>query len=66
MVARFLNWLRHIVTDLSEKAVDEALDSDTSKGIDFEILADPEHPRFHEMQQRQHEQQARDERDNPE
>ena len=53
MVARFLSWLRQTVTDLSEKAVDDALDSDTEERIDFEILGDPEHPKFHEMLRRQ-------------
>ncbi|HEY1383264.1 MAG TPA: hypothetical protein VGF43_06595 [Dongiaceae bacterium] len=62
MVARFLSWLRHMVTDLSEKAVDDALDSGTSNGIDFEILGDPRHPRFNEMQRRYQDQQAREER----
>jgi hypothetical protein len=46
MVARFLSWLRHTVTDLSERAVDDALDSDATKVVDFEILADPQHPKF--------------------
>jgi len=63
MVARFLNWLCHAVTDLSEKAVDDALDSDSSSTVDFEILGDPRHPRFHEMQRRYQEQQAREDRD---
>ena len=63
MVAKFLNWLRHTVTDLSEKTVDDAVDSDTSKTIDFEILGDPRHPQFHEMRRRHNEQQAREDRD---
>ena len=63
MMARFLNWLRHTVTDLSEKAVDDALDSGTTEPVDFEILGDPRHPQFHEMQRRHHAQQSREERD---
>lgn len=62
MMARFLSWLRRTMTGLSEKAVDEALDSDTTKPVDFEILGDPRHPLFHEMQRRHHAQQAREER----
>ncbi|HET6619276.1 MAG TPA: hypothetical protein VFG64_05005 [Dongiaceae bacterium] len=62
MMARFLNWLSHTVTSLSEKAVDDALDGDSSKPVDFEILGDPRHPQFHEMQRRHHAQQAREER----
>jgi hypothetical protein len=62
MVARFLSWLRHTITGLSEKAVDDALDSDASGPVDFEILGDPNHPQFHEMRRRQHAQQAREER----
>jgi hypothetical protein len=62
MVARFLSWLRQTVTDLSEKAVDDALDSDTEERIDFEILGDPEHPKFHEMLRRHNERQAREDR----
>lgn len=63
MVSRLLSWLRHTMTDLSEKAVDDALDSDTSKRVDFEILGNPRHPRFNEMQRRYQEQQAREEHD---
>lgn len=63
MMARVLSWLRRTVTGLSEKAVDEALDSDTTKPVDFEILGDPRHPLFHEMQRRHHAQQARENRD---
>jgi hypothetical protein len=66
MVAKFLSWLRHTVTDLSQKAVDDALDSDASKIVDFEILSDPKHPRFHEMRRRHSEQQAREGRDDME
>jgi hypothetical protein len=62
MMARLLSWLRHTVTDLSEKAVDEALDSDTTEPVDYEILGDPRHPKFHEMQRRHRAQQAREER----
>jgi len=62
MVAKLLSWLRHTVADLSEQAVDEAVDRDTSKAVDFEILGDPQHPQFHEMQRRHQEQQAREER----
>ena len=62
MMARFLSWLRRTMTGMSEKAVDEALDSDTTKPVDFEILGDPRHPQFHEMQRRHHAQQAREER----
>jgi hypothetical protein len=64
MMARFLSWLHHTVTDLSEKAVDEALDRDTIEPVDYEILGDPRHPQFREMQRRHHAQQARDERAN--
>ena len=63
MMARVLSWLRRTVTGLSEKAMDEALDSDTTKPVDFEILGDPRHPLFHEMQRRHHAQQARENRD---
>lgn len=62
MVGRFLSWLRQTVTDLSEKAVDDALDSDAEEMIDFEILSDPEHPKFHEMRRRHNERQAREDR----
>jgi hypothetical protein len=63
MVAKFLSWLRRTLTDLSEKAVDDALDSDATTSIDFEILGDPRHPKFHEMRRRHNERQAREDRD---
>jgi len=66
MVAKFLSWLRHAVSDLSEKAVDDALDDQAAKAIDFEILCDPRHSKFLEMRRRYHEQQAREDRDDVE
>ena len=63
MMAKFLSWLRHTVTDLSEKAVDDALDSDATKVVDFEILGDPQHPKFLEMRRCYNERQAREDRD---
>jgi hypothetical protein len=61
MVARFLSWLRHIITDLSERAVDDALDSDAP--IDIDVLSNPQHPQFHEMRRRKNTQQAREDRE---
>ncbi|HEX6118741.1 MAG TPA: hypothetical protein VFZ03_04760 [Dongiaceae bacterium] len=52
------------MTDLSEGAVDDALDGDAAKPVDFEILGDPRHPLFNEMQRRHHAQQAREDRAN--
>lgn len=62
MVERFLSWLRQTVIDLSEQAVDDALDGDRGKIVDFDILGDPQHPRFHEMRRRYNEQRAREDR----
>ena len=61
-MAGFLGWLRKTVIALSERAVDDALDGDTKDMIDFEILGDPKHPKFHEMRSRYRELQAREDR----
>jgi hypothetical protein len=60
LTARMLGWLRRTVVDLSEKSVDEALDNNQDSAVDFDILLDPSHPRYPEMQRRYHELEARE------
>lgn len=60
LTARMLGWLRRTVVNLSEKSVDEALDDAHDSGVDFDILLDPSHPKFPEMQRRYHQLEARE------
>jgi len=60
LTARMLGWLRRTVVALSEKSVDEALDNSQDSAIDFDILLDPSHPRYPEMQRRYHQLEARE------
>jgi hypothetical protein len=60
LTARVLGWLRRTVVNLSEKSVDEALDNDQDSAVDFDILLDPRHPRYLEMQRRYHQLEARE------
>jgi hypothetical protein len=62
MANRFLNWLHEVVIGLSEGAVDDVLAERKEEAIDFEILDNPDHPRFHDMLRRYNEAQAREER----
>jgi hypothetical protein len=62
MAKRLFDWLHDIVIGLSERAVDDALGERKEETIDFEILDNPDHPRFHDMQRRYHETQARENR----
>jgi hypothetical protein len=60
LTARVLGWLRRTVVNLSEKSVDEALDNNQDSAVDFDILLDPRHPRYREMQRRCHQLEARE------
>ena len=60
MAGTLLSWLRRTVIGLSEKAVDDSLDSNETQPIDFEILGDPQHPKFSEMRRRYAVRQARE------
>ena len=60
LTARMLGWLRRTVVNLSEKSVDEALDSSRDSAVDFDILMDPSHPQYPEMQRRYHRLEARE------
>ena len=60
LTARMLGWFRRTVVNLSEKAVDDALEDKQDSAIDYEILQDPKHPRNPEMQRRYHQLEARE------
>ena len=66
MAGTLLSWLRRTVVDLSEKAVDDALDNNENQPIDFEILGDPTHPKYSEMRRRYAMRQAREDHGDPE
>ena len=55
-----LGWLRRTVVNLSEKSVDDALDNDQESAVDYDILLDPSHPKYPEMQRRYHQLEARE------
>ena len=60
LTARVFGWLRRTVVNLSEKSVDDALDNNQDSAVDFDILLDPSHPRYAEMQRRYHQVEARE------
>jgi hypothetical protein len=58
---KLLDWVRHSLTDLSQRKVEEELDDNAKGEIDFEALSDPANPNCTEMRRRYHVQQAREE-----
>lgn len=62
LTARMLGWWRRTVVNLSERSVDEALESNQESDVDFEILLDPSDPRYPEMQRRYRRLEAREDR----
>jgi hypothetical protein len=61
MANRFLSWLHDVVIGLSAGAVNDVLGEQKEEAIDFEILDNPDHPRFHDMLRRYNKTQAREE-----
>jgi hypothetical protein len=60
LTSRVFGWLRRTVVNLSERQVDEALDTKEDQAIDFEILLDDRHPKHCEMLRRYHRMEARE------
>ena len=62
LTTKVLGWLRRTVVNLSERSVDEALESNQDAAVDFEILLDPSDSRYPKMRRRYLQLEAREDR----